>query len=108
MGIAVPRIELLYFDGCPNHQDAHALLMEVLREENIQTPIIRRKVETPESAAREHFLGSPSIRANGTDIDPSGDTRQYSLRCRVYQHNGKLSGVPDKEMIRNALKQFMT
>ena len=103
-----PHIELLYFDGCPNHHNAEELLQEVLAEENIQSPIIRVRVETPEDAVSQRFLGSPTIRLNGEDIDPAEDDGQYSLRCRVYRINSKLSGVPDKEMIRSALQRALT
>ena len=108
MSTTVPRVELLYFDGCPNHHNAEELLREVLADENVQAPVIRVQVETPEDAVSQRFLGSPTIRLNGEDIDSAGDDGQYSLRCRVYRINGKLSGVPDKEMIRSALRRVFT
>ncbi len=108
MTSAIPRIELLYFDGCPNHNVARTLLQEVLSEENVHVPITDVQVETPEAAVSQRFLGSPTVRLNGEDIDPAGDDGQYSLRCRVYRINGKLSGVPDKEMIRTALRRVFT
>ena len=101
------QIELLYFDGCPNHHLARQLLQEVLREEGLQAPIIDVPVETPEAAVKQRFLGSPTIRINGDDIEPAADDEQYSLRCRVYRVNGKISGAPEKEMIRAALQKFM-
>jgi len=99
-----PRIELLYFDSCQNHHDAEELLMQVLKEEGLQLTVQRVAVETPEEAARERFPGSPTIRVNGKDIDPKGDDGQFTLRCRVYWHEDGLRGVPDKEMIRTALR----
>jgi hypothetical protein len=102
------RVELLYFDGCPNHLVAEEVLKEVMADENVQAPVIRVQVETPESAVSQRFLGSPTIRLNGKDIDPAGDDGQYSLRCRMYRINGKLSGVPDIELIRAALRQALT
>ncbi len=108
MRAIAPRVELLYFDGCPNHIVAEEVLKEVMAEENVQAPVIRVQVETPEDAVSQRFLGSPTIRFNGEDIDPAGDDGQYSLRCRVYRINGKLSGVPNKEMIRSALRRVFT
>ena len=108
MSITVPRVDLLYFDGCPNHIVAEEVLKEVMADENVQAPVIRVQVDTPEDAVSQRFLGSPTIRFNGKDIDSAGDDGEYSLRCRVYRINGKLSGVPDKEMIRSALRRVFT
>lgn len=63
------QIELFYFDGCPNHHPARQLLQEVLREESVQAPIIEVPVETPEAAVKQRFLGSPTIRISGVDLD---------------------------------------
>ena len=100
-----PRVELLYFDGCPNHHAAEVLIREVFLEEGLKPQVVRVPVETPDAALQERFLGSPTIRINGKDIDPEGDDGQYALRCRVYRYNNRLSGVPDKEMVRNALRR---
>jgi hypothetical protein len=100
-----PRVELLYFDGCPNHHPTEELIREVLLEEGLQPQLVRVPVETPDAALRERFLGSPTIRINGKDIDPEGDDGQYALRCRVYLYNNRLSGAPDKEMVRRALRK---
>lgn len=96
-------IQLLFFDDCPNHIAAEKLLREVLVEEQIDAPITRIQVETPDEAHLYCFVGSPTIRFNGKDIDPGADDGQYSLRCRLYQHNGSFSGLPNKEVIRAAL-----
>jgi hypothetical protein len=98
------RIELLYFGSCPNHHAAEELIMQVLKEEGLQLTVERVAVETPEAAARNRFPGSPTIRVNGKDIDPTGDDGHYTLRCRVYLHEDGLRGVPDGEMIRTALR----
>jgi hypothetical protein len=108
MSATMPRIELLYFNGCPNHVVTEEVLKEVMNDEHVRTPIIRVQVETLEDAVSQRFLGSPTIRLIGQDIDPDGDDGQYSLRCRVYRINGKLSGMPDKQMIRTALQRAVS
>ena len=49
-------IELLYFDGCPNWEEARDRLAEALAATgNAGTPIRLRRIETPEAAERVAF-----------------------------------------------------
>ena len=60
----------------------------------------RYEVRTDEDARRLHFLGSPSIRVNGVDIEPGSDARRdYALACRMYGS----SGLPPREFLATAL-----
>jgi len=98
------KVELLYFEGCPNHIEAGKLLQQALVEERITDPITPVLVDTLEKAQETHFLGSPTILINGTDIDPAVAGRtDYGLSCRVYDVDGTRSGTPPVEMIRAAL-----
>lgn len=98
------KVELLYFDGCPSYETAYENLQAVLNETEIAGKVEWVRVESPEEAERVRFLGSPSIRINGVDVDRAAalDT-DYGLRCRVYAANGDLVGWPSKEMIRDAV-----
>jgi hypothetical protein len=59
-----------------------------------------------EAAERERFLGSPTIRVNGRDIEPGADARsEYTLACRVYRTDSGFSGQPDDSWLRDALEQ---
>lgn len=100
------EIELLYFDGCPNHEKAEARLKELMKELGIQAPIRRIRVEDEASAVNRRFIGSPTIRINGKDVDPnaSRDT-QYGLKCRIFRTPKGFQGVPPDEWIRSALLQ---
>jgi hypothetical protein len=43
-------------------------------------------VETPEDTQRLRFLGSPTIRVNGHDVEPGADQRQdFAYACRIYR-----------------------
>ena len=45
-----------------------------------------RRVETIGDAERERFLGPPSVRVDGYDIEPGADARtDYGLKCRLYR-----------------------
>jgi len=65
-----------------------------------------RRVGVPdaEAAAAYLFLGSPTIRVNGRDIEPGVAERdQYVLSCRVYRTQSGLKGEPDEEWLCEAL-----
>ena len=47
-----------------------------------QPQLVARVIADPDAAQRERFLGSPTIRVNGRDVDPSADRRRdYGLCC---------------------------
>ncbi len=99
------KIELLYFDGCPTHEKALEILKECVDEYAPGSKIEIIKVESEQQAAAEKFLGSPTLRVQGQDIDPLAKGKDdYGMRCRIYQYNGQFGGTPAKEMIIKALK----
>lgn len=100
------RIEFLYWEECPSHEEALRRLREVLQEEGVQDPIEIIRVETDEQAERLGFPGSPTIRFDGLDIQPEGARRVgTALTCRTYWVDGRVSPLPTKEMIRQALRR---
>jgi hypothetical protein len=99
-----PLVEILYFDGCPNHHPAIALVERVSNELGI-TPEVRL-VNVPDAvtAERTRFLGSPTIRVEGRDVDPRTEERSdYALSCRVFRTDAGLVGQPDEQWVRDAL-----
>jgi hypothetical protein len=98
------RIEVLYFDGCPNHEPLLAHLPRLLEREGVDAQIVLRSVPDDEHAQRERFLGSPTIRVGGRDIEPGAVERtDYGLKCRIYQTPFGLSGLPPDAWILDAL-----
>lgn len=62
-----------------------------------------REVDTDASAEREAFVGSPTIRVDGRDIQPPGD-EAVGLTCRLYRlRDGRISPLPDPADLRDAL-----
>jgi hypothetical protein len=97
-------IEILYFDGCPNHERLLEQLPGLLKREGIDAQIVLRKVIDAAQAERERFLGSPTIRVEGRDVDPdAGQREDYGLKCRIYQTPNGLAGLPPDEWILAAL-----
>lgn len=101
-----PLIELLYFDGCPNHNQLLPHVQHLLTELGIGAEIQLVNVADDADAQRLKFLGSPTLRVNGHDVDPAADGRtQYALQCRLYRTEAGLTGNPPDAWIKRALMQ---
>jgi hypothetical protein len=97
------RVSFLYYEGCPSHDLALERLREVMAEEGVPGDLEVFKVETEDQARELRFVGSPTIRVDGEDIDPPSDSR-YVLTCRAYRlEDDRISPLPSKDMIRRAL-----
>lgn len=101
------EIQFLYFNDCPGHEHAWRVLQEALRESGTDARIERVEVTRPEDAARLRFLGSPSIRINGRDLEDSADELGYGWRCRYYEDSepGQPRAVPSKQLILSRLDE---
>src|SRR5215813_8163973 len=100
------KIEILYFDGCPNHRPAVEALREVLREEGVSAEIVEVNVGDASMARKLKFLGSPSIRVNRLDVEPEmREARDYGMMCRTYAVDGRREGLPCREMLRKAISE---
>lgn len=101
-----PRVEILYFDGCPNHEAARGLVERVARELQVEPQIDVVEVPDATAAARLRFLGSPTVRVDGRDIEPGADERgDFVFSCRVYRSERGFTGQPDARWVREALSK---
>ena len=97
------RVSFLYYEECPSHNLALERLREVMAEEGISSEVEVLKVESEDQARRLSFVGSPTIRIDGRDIDPPSNPR-FALTCRVYRlEDDRISPLPSKDMIRRTL-----
>jgi hypothetical protein len=104
------QIDFYYFADCPSHEDALARLKSLLAQEGLTADIRVAEVMSEEEAEDLAFIGSPTIRVDGEDIDPGAAERHdYGLSCRVYQRaDGRISPLPPPEMIAAALRRAAT
>jgi len=102
-----PRIEVLYFDGCPSRAPAGEALREALAEEGIEAGVNEVAVNTDEEARRLRFPGSPTIRLGGKDLFPAPEQEDWCLGCRVYATPEGLRGAPTPGMLREALRRAL-
>jgi hypothetical protein len=105
-----PRVELLFWDGCPSHPQALADLQAAMADLGLDPEtVLVREVDTEQRAGRERFVGSPTIRVDGEDIDPPSGDEPIGLTCRVYRlRDGRYSPTPDPAVVRAALDNAMT
>jgi len=101
------KIEFLYFEGCPNFQPALEFLQQVLAEEGIDSLVEKIGITSGEEAVEHKFLGSPSIKIDGLDVEKEArDSTDYGEECRIYSWDGIPKGYPQKEMIREAIREL--
>ena len=97
------KVELLYFGGCPSYE---ALLPRVQDLVAGRAELQARAVESLEQAEAERFLGSPTVRVNGEDVDPgAANRRDYGMKCRLYRTASGQSHIPPDEWIERALER---
>jgi 8-oxo-dGTP pyrophosphatase MutT (NUDIX family) len=104
-----PKVELLYWEGCPSHPRALEQLREAMEELGLDPDTVEvRHVETDEVAETEGFVGSPTIRVDGVDVDEPVD-EPTALTCRIYHRaDGRISPLPDPADVRSALHNAIT
>ncbi|MBI5466826.1 MAG: DUF2703 domain-containing protein [Candidatus Kerfeldbacteria bacterium] len=100
------QIELFYFDGCPNHEIALQVLTDALDSLDVQAEVSRVRVADDKDAVAKRFLGSPSIRIDGRDLEIKEEAESgYSMRCRRYRDGDRIVGYPPKELVLSALRR---
>ena len=100
-----PRVEFLWWEGCPSHERALAELRDAMADAGLDPDAVEvREVGGDEDAAREAFVGSPTIRIDGRDLSPPPAGEPIGLTCRVYRlRDGRVSPTPDPADLRDAL-----
>src|SRR5262249_34936742 len=98
-----PLVEILYFDGCPNHEGALELVERLATELALDPEIRLVNVPDPEAASRLGFLGSPTVRVGGHDVEPGAEERtDFGLSCRVFRTEQGFAGQPDERWVPHA------
>jgi hypothetical protein len=103
-----PKIEFLWWSGCPSWPEALRRLRVILEESGLDPDAIEiRQIETGADAARAEFVGSPTIRIDGEDVQqPPPPDEHAGLTCRIYRlRDGRISPLPDPADVRDALSR---
>src|SRR5437868_4570818 len=100
------NVAVLYVKGCPNHVPTVERVREALQKMGVHGEIREVEVDSPDRAEATAFLGSPSVRINGIDIEPSArDARAFGLTCRTYMDGVSRTGLPSGELISTAIAE---
>jgi len=98
------HIEVFVFEGCPHADAALRMAEDVARRLGPGITVERVDVSTPERAAELSFLGSPSIRVNGADLEVK-TASMGRLGCRTYEDG---AGVPPEWLIEAAVLRSLS
>lgn len=74
---------------------------------DLHSEVSVREVKTEDEARELGFIGSPTIRIDGEDIDPEGlEAETPGLSCRIYRlEDGRISPLPSADMIYRAIRK---
>ena len=99
------KVELLWWEGCPSWPEAIELVRDAMAETGLDPDALEVvEIDTEADAEREGFVGSPTVRVDGRDIQPPVDSEPPGLTCRVYHlRDGRVSPLPDPADLKEAL-----
>lgn len=100
------KIEIFYFEGCPNHKPAVERVRQLLHEEGVSAELLEVNISDALLAQELGFLGSPSVRVDGLDVEQGARTaRDYGMMCRTYAVDGRREGLPSRDILRRAIRE---
>ena len=99
------KVELLYFEGCPSYEALLPHLRQLVsaaRRADVELVCI----DDEDDARRQRFLGSPTVRVDGVDVEPGAAGRSdYGLKCRLFATPDGLRPTPADEWLIAALSR---
>lgn len=120
------RVQILYVMDCPWCVKTKTIVRESLRELGIKAKLEEILIDTDEKAKKYKFLGSPTVRVNGKDVqgeirkgqclpceELAGITKgttefvkqECRCGCRIYFYRGKQYPYPPRGMVKEAIKE---
>jgi len=96
------KIDIQYFEGCPNSSKLIKRLKNAIRGYEDQIDFREVLVEDNETANAVKFRGSPTVLINGNDLLNEPEPERPALMCRYYQN-----GLPSEETIKNYLEKLL-
>lgn len=100
------KIELLYSPQCAGYLSTLKLVQDVLAETEISAQIELIRVETEVDAHRLKFIGSPTVRVDGLDVEPyvTFGAKDFGLRYRVYSEDGQELDWPSHRIVKDTIE----
>jgi hypothetical protein len=97
------NVTIQYFDGCPHWKLADERVRRVLEDASTGDVTLEYElIDSPESAERVGFHGSPTILVDGRDPFVTG-IEQVGMSCRVFRTEDGIQGAPTEAELRKLL-----
>jgi hypothetical protein len=96
-------VEVLVVSGCPGTELAIARIREATEALRMETNLRFVIVEDEEQARAHGFIGSPTVRVEGVDVEDGVAGRPPGLACRIYSSEGLVERAPPLAWIHAAL-----
>lgn len=97
------RVTIQYFDSCPHWKLADERVRRVLEgAASGEVTLEYELIDSPESAERVGFHGSPTILVDGRDPFVTG-IEQVGMSCRVFRTEEGIQGAPTEAELRKLL-----
>jgi len=101
-------VELLYTEGCPYVAADLPHLHQLVADAELDEQVSTRVVADDQQAQWERFLGSPTVRVDGVDVDLSAEGLQdYTLDCRQYAMPEGPQHHPADDWVVSRLRQHL-
>lgn len=88
------KIEVQYFDDCPNSKEFIDIVKRALPNAGVDYTYREVRVDSYEKAKEIGFRGSPTLLIDGVDIENAEPPACPGLNCRVYRN-----GLPTENLI---------
>lgn len=100
------KIEVLYTPQCTSYEQTLRLVQDALAEIDLAAQLALIRVETIADTHRLQFIGSPTVRVDGLDVEPyvTFGENNFSLRCRVYSEDGQELEWPSHQMVKDTIE----
>jgi hypothetical protein len=97
------KITIQYFDGCPHWKLAEQRVLDVVKGfSSDQITLERQLIDSPMTAERVGFDGSPTILVDGRDPFVTG-AESIGLGCRLFVTENGVQGAPSEAQLRDVI-----
>jgi len=71
------KVEVLYSEGCLRTPLTIARIQEISDKIGVEIDLSTMEIDTFDKIMEWNFIGSPTVRINGVDIDPSSRGKSF-------------------------------
>ncbi len=97
------KVTIQYFDGCPHWKLADERVRKILRGLPADNVTLEYQlIDSPETAERVRFHGSPTILVDGQDPFATG-TEPVGMTCRVFRTEQGVQGAPTEAQLKRII-----